>query len=54
MRFRRQSLKKQTHTDNFLYFFIFEKKIRLIFEKKIETMLKIICANLFIFEKKVG
>ena len=37
MRFRRKRLEKQTHIDNFLYFlyfFIFEKKIRLIFEKK--------------------
>ena len=44
MRFRSKSLEKQTHIDNFFIVYIFclyLKKIRLIFEKKIEKILQI-------------
>ena len=58
MRFRRKRLEKQTHIDNFLYFlyiFLYLKKISVNFrKKKSKKFLKIMFANLFIFEKKVG
>ena len=42
MRFQRKRLEKQTHIDDFLYIFLYSKKIWLIFQKKSKKILIII------------
>ena len=54
LRFRRKRLGKQTHIDNFVYFFIFEKKSVNFWKKKIKKKFWKKILQIFYFWKKVG